>query len=364
HFGDQFLREVAALLEEGKRKGDVLARYGGDEFVFILPLCDLSQAVSFAERIREKLKEYKIKAPDDKEVSITSSISITIFPDHAENSKDLFVLADTLLYKSKREGIDRISFPSTEEILAFQKEISDTTFLIKDAIENRLIIPYFQPIFDLKNNNIFGYEVLMRIQTREEVLPASKFIHLAETLGLIPEMDFIVIEKALEMAIAKNYSGKLFFNLSPKEIIIPDFLSKLVRLVDNYNFPRNNIVFEITERETVKNLRILEKFIRELQDLGFLFCIDDFGSGFSSYHYIKQFFIDIIKMEGEFVVGLAKKNQLDLAIVESIVALCKRLNIKIIAEYVENEEIIKKLVDLGVDYGQGFYLGKPSPELL
>ncbi|MFN3505816.1 MAG: GGDEF domain-containing protein, partial [Caldimicrobium sp.] len=99
-FGDQFLKEMASLLENNKRKGDILARYGGDEFVFILPLCDLSQAVSVAERIRENLKVYKIKAPDGKELSITTTISIVIFPDHAETPKDLFAIADTLLYKS------------------------------------------------------------------------------------------------------------------------------------------------------------------------------------------------------------------------------------------------------------------------
>ncbi|MFN3504644.1 MAG: EAL domain-containing protein, partial [Caldimicrobium sp.] len=251
-----------------------------------------------------------------------------------------------------------------EEILSYQKEISSTTFMIKEAVENKHIIPYFQPIFELKNKDIFGYEILMRIETKDEIIPAGRFIHLAETLGLIPEMDFIVMEKALEKTLAKNYNGKLFFNLSPKEIIIPDYLPKLVKLVNSYKYPRENIVFEITERETVKNLKLLEKFIRELQELGFLFCIDDFGSGFSSFQYIRHFLINIIKMEGEFVLGLAKRNLLDLAIVESIIALCKRVNIKIIAEYVENEEIIERLKELGVDFGQGFYLGKPSPELL
>lgn len=363
-FGDKFLIEIASILEKNKRKGDILARYGGDEFTFILPLCDLSQAVSVAERIRERVNNFKMVAPDGKEVNTTISVGITIFPDHAETPKDLFVIADTLMYKAKKEGKNKIVYPSTEEILTYQREISGTTFLIKDAIEKRKILPYFQPIYELKENKVIGYEVLMRIETDEEILPASRFINLAETLGLITEMDFIVMEKALEKAISLNYQGLLFFNLSPKEIIIPDFLMRLRKLIDKYNFPRKNIIFEITERETVKNLKILEKFLKELQEYGFSFCIDDFGSGFSSYQYIKHFLINYVKIEGEFIMGLSKNTLIDLAIIESIVALCKRLNIKIVAESIESEEILKRLQGLDIEYGQGFYLGKPSPDLL
>lgn len=362
-FGDKFLIEVARILENCKRKGDILARYGGDEFAMVLPMCDLTQAVSVAERIKESLQNFKMSTPDEKIASSTGSIGIAIFPDHGESSKDLFVLADTLMYKVKKEGKNKIIYPTTEEILGYQREITETTLLVKEAVEKKRIIPYFQPIYDLKTGELFGCEVLMRLEMDEEIIPAQRFIGIAEAMGLIMEMDFINMEKALELAKKNNYQAYYFFNLSPKALIIPEFLSKIRDLIAKYNFPPEKIIFELTERETVKNLRLLEKFIRNLQDYGFKFCIDDFGSGFSSFQYIKHFMIDLVKIEGDFVVGLNQKALTDLAIVESIVALCKRLNIKMVAEYVENEKIIESLKALGVEYGQGYYLGKPTPEL-
>ncbi len=362
-FGDKFLIEVARILEKCKRKGDILSRYGGDEFAMVLPMCDLTQAVSIAERIKEALQNFKMPAPDGKFASSTCSIGIAISPDHGESSKDLFVLADTLMYKVKREGKNKIIYPTTEEILGYQREITETTLLVKEAVEKKRIMPYFQPIYDLQTGEIFGCEVLMRLEMGEEIIPAQRFIGIAEAIGLIMEMDFINMEKALELAQKTGYQGCFFFNLSPKALIIPEFLSNIRELVEKYSFPPERIIFELTERETVKNLRLLEKFIRNLQDYGFKFCIDDFGSGFSSFQYIKHFMIDLVKIEGDFVVGLTNKTLIDLAIIESMVALCKRLNIKMVAEYVENEEIIESLKALGVEYGQGYYFGKPAPHL-
>ncbi|MGC9016763.1 MAG: putative bifunctional diguanylate cyclase/phosphodiesterase [Caldimicrobium sp.] len=363
HFGDKFLVEVAKILENSKRKGDILARYGGDEFTMILPMCGLTQAASVAERIKENLQNFKMEAPDGKMVSVTASFGIVIFPDHGETSKDLFVLADTLVCKAKREGKNLIVYPTTEEIFNYYREITEISLLVKEAVENKKIIPYFQPIYNLQTGKLFGCEVLMRVLVEEEIIPAQRFINIAETLGLIMEMDFINMEKALGLAKEKNYKEYLFFNLSPKSLIIPEFLERIKELVKKYNYPPEKMVFELTERETVKNLKLLESFIKNLQSYGFKFCIDDFGSGFSSFQYIKHFLIDLVKLEGEFVVGLSQKSLVDLAIVESILALCKRLNIKIIAEYVENKEIAETLKELGVEFGQGYYLGYPAPTL-
>jgi len=363
HFGDKFLVEVAKILENSKRKGDILARYGGDEFTMILPMCGLTQAASVAERIKENLQNFKMEAPDGKMVSVTASFGIVIFPDHGETSKDLFVLADTLMYKAKREGKNLIVYPTTEEIFNYYREITEISLLVKEAVENKKIIPYFQSIYNLQTGELLGCEVLMRVLVEEEIIPAQRFINIAETLGLIMEMDFINMEKALSLAKEKDYKEYLFFNLSPKGLIIPEFLERIKELVKKYNYPPEKIVFELTERETVKNLKLLESFIKNLQSYGFKFCIDDLGSGFSSFQYIKHFLIDLVKLEGEFVVGLSQKSSVDLAIVESILALCKRLNIKIIAEYVENKEIAETLKELGVEFGQGYYLGYPAPTL-
>jgi len=363
-FGDRFLQEVARILRESVRRGDIVARYGGDEFVIILPMSSQEQAYSTALRIRDNFSNFHIPAPDGRQVRVTVSIGIAVFPDHGSTAKELFMIADTLLYKAKKEGKNKIVVSSPEDIVSIQQEIAEMNFLVQSAIAEDRIIPYYQPIFDVSNKKVFGYEVLMRIKTGDEIVPAKKFIAHAETLGLIHKMDQILMEKALSYAEKQNFEGYLFFNLSPKVIIIPEFFKNLASLVDKYKISPSQIIFEITERETVRNLRVLEELIRKLQTYGFKFCIDDFGAGFASYQYIKHFLVDFVKIEGEFVLGLESDSRIDRAVIESVVAFCKSLNIKMIAEFVESKKIFELIEKMGIDYAQGYYIGKPAPEFI
>ena len=362
-FGDVFLQSVARTLEKEKRKGDILARYGGDEFTLILPMCDLPQAYSVAERIRSAINNLKLEAPDRKQVNLTCSVGVAIFPDHAETAQDLFILADTLMYRAKEVGKNSVVVATTEDLVSAQKKEKEMVFILKEALENKKVVPYFQPIYDLRSGKIFACELLARLVVDGEVLPAGKFIPTAEKLGLITEIDYLTIEKALALAKEKAYQGYVFINLSPKALIVRQFIERVLKLVRDADFPPENIVFELTEREAVKNISLLQDFLKLLQLSGFKFCIDDFGSGFSSFHYIKHFLVNFVKLEGEFVVGLSQRSLVDSAIVESVLSLCQRLNIRVIAEYVENEEILIILRNLGVPFGQGYFLGKPSPDL-
>jgi diguanylate cyclase (GGDEF)-like protein len=362
-FGDVFLQSVARTLVRLKRKGDILARYGGDEFTLILPMCDLPEAYSVAERIRSAINNLKVEAPDRKQVNLTCSIGVAIFPDHAENAQDLFILADTMMYRAKETGKNSVVIATTEDLISAQKKEKEMVFILKEALEKKKIVPYFQPIYDLRSGKLFACELLARLVVDGEVLPAGKFIPTAEKLGLIAELDYINIEKALALAKEKAYQGYLFINLSPKALIVRQFIDRVLKLVRDADFPPENIVFELTEREAVKNISLLQDFLKLLQLSGFKFCIDDFGSGFSSFQYIKHFLVNFVKLEGEFVVGLSQRSLVDSAIVESVLSLCQRLNIRVIAEYVENEEILIILRNLGVLFGQGYFLGKPSPDL-
>ena len=362
-FGDVFLQSVARTLEKEKRKGDILARYGGDEFTLILPMCDLPQAYSVAERIRSAINNLKLEAPDRKQVNLTCSVGVAIFPDHAETAQDLFILADTLMYRAKEVGKNSVVVATTEDLVSAQKKEKEMVFILKEALENKKVVPYFQPIYDLRSGKIFACELLARLVFDGEVLPAGRFIPTAEKLGLITEIDYLTIEKALALTKEKAYQGYLFINLSPKALIVRQFIDRVLKLVRDSDFPPENIVFELTEREAVKNISLLQDFLKLLQLSGFKFCIDDFGSGFSSFQYIKHFLVNFVKLEGEFVVGLSQRSLVDSAIVESVLSLCQRLNIRVIAEYVENEEILIILRNLGVPFGQGYFLGKPSPDL-
>jgi len=169
----------------------------------------------------------------------------------------------------------------------------------------------------------------------------------------------MVIENAFKKIKEENYSGILFINLSPKSLIVGNYADAITALIKQYDISKDNIVFEITERETVKNFALLEKFVMNLKMAGYKFAIDDFGSGFSSFHYIKKFPIDYLKIDGEFIINI-NKDEKDKAFVHSILTLAKELNVKTVAEYVEDEEIVKTLREMGVDYLQGFHIGRPQ----
>ncbi|MCS7308576.1 MAG: EAL domain-containing protein, partial [Aquificaceae bacterium] len=166
-------------------------------------------------------------------------------------------------------------------------------------------------------------------------------------------MDLILIEKTMQKVAESEYKGLIFLNISPKALIYPQFIPTVSGLVKKYGVEPSRIVFELTERETIKNISLVEKFMNWLAVEGFSFAVDDFGSGFSTYQYIKRFSCDFAKVEGEFILGLDRGSQKDKAIVESIVTLCKGINIKTIAEFVESEEILRRITELGIDYAQG-----------
>ncbi len=362
-FGDEFLKAFADILESSKRDEDILSRYGGDEFTIILPESDHAETYTVSKRILENVEKFELEAPDGTAVSMTVSIGMSIFPEHSVDPKELFNISDSMMYKAKYEGKNAIKYPNSDDIEEIHQELEDNSMIVLDAIKNEKIVAHFQPIINVQTGVTEINELLMRIELDGEMISAGKFIETAESLGIVHQMDYIVIEKAFQKINETGYNGLLFINLSPKALMIGEFIKKVVKLTVTYNINRDNIVFEITERETVKSFSLLEKFVQNLKIEGFSFAIDDFGSGFSSFHYIKRFPIDYIKIDGDFIVNIHKDKK-DLAFVKSIVSLAKELEVKTIAEFVENEEILEFLKQIDIDYAQGFHIAKPSEKLL
>ncbi|NCB12812.1 MAG: GGDEF and EAL domain-containing protein, partial [Erysipelotrichia bacterium] len=363
-FGDKFLQTIADILKEEKRPEDIVARYGGDEFTIILPECDENGTLAVANRILKKIETTKLIAPDDSRIGITISIGVCVYPIHTLSQKDMFTIADSMMYQVKEEGKNSIKIPNHMDVSTILKQKQEKSSLLIKAIENDQIEAYFQPIQPLSNDNkLVIHELLMRIHQDDRVVSAYEFIEIAEARGLINTMDLMVIEKAFKKIQESSYEGILFINLSPKSLIMGDFINKVNKLIDKYKIEKEKIVFEITERETVKNFSLLEKFVHTLKSEGYKFAIDDFGSGFSSFHYIKKFPIDYIKIDGDFIINI-NKDEKDKAFVNSIITLAKELKVQTIAEFVENEEIEKVLEELEVDYAQGYYIGKPSQKFV
>ncbi|KUJ73001.1 diguanylate cyclase [Thiomicrospira sp. WB1] len=363
-FGDEMLIAFAKTVGKALREGDIFARYGGDEFCVILPETGQEEAIRVARSVLEHAAEVRLMSPQGRAVAITCSIGVGIYPHHADNKEDLFMVADNMLYRVKDNGKNALSFPEDDDLVEVYKESNDQSLFIMDAIETgEPIEAHYQPIVNMQDGSVAVHELLMRLRQKSELVSAGRFIETAEHMGLVNQMDLILIDKALAEMNAKGYDGCLFINLSPKAIVAGEFIQKILALTEKYQLEHDRIVFEITERETVHNLALLEKFVGELRAEGFRFAIDDFGSGFSSFQYLKRFPVDFIKIEGEFINNMTK-NKIDLAFVESAVSMAKTLGIQTIAEFIENEETLKLVQELGIDYAQGFLLARPSADLL
>lgn len=360
--GDRLLTGLSEAMNDQLETGTVLARYGGDEFVVVIPESSLEAAGELAERLLHTVQNYSLTLDDGGVLRVTCSIGVGICPDHGDNRKDLFMFVDNLMYRAKSMGKDRIALPHDQDLADIFRDMNEKSLLVTRAIEERSILPAFQPICPLGDGRR-AVEVLSRIQLPgDKLMSAGEFIEIAEAMGRIHVIDYIVTEKAFEVVQRTGYDGLIFINLSPRSVLVADFLLKIRSLVEQYQIEPNRIVFEITERDTVKNMALLEKFIQSLKDQGYQLAIDDFGSGFSSFHYLKYLPIDFVKIEGEFIANMAN-DQRDMAFVTSITQLAKQLNVATVAEFVETEEVLELVRDAGIDYAQGYLIGRPGLEL-
>lgn len=364
-FGDVMLQTFANRVHDVLRPGDVFGRYGGDEFVILLPETDIEQAFVVANRIIKAVREIEKVTDQGQKAHVTCSIGIANYPDHAQSTKELFVVADNMMYKSKHTGKDQISIPTQDELYdLYHRNTAKTSFLL-DVLDNEnWIEAHFQPILTTASpDKIEVHELLMRIRHDGELVVANDFIDVAESMGIVNKLDYILIKQAFKKIHETGYQGLLFINLSPKAMILNEFINRVKDLAQDYDIHPNRIVFELTERETVRNIALLEKFVRDLKFEGFRFAIDDFGSGFSSFQYLKHFPIDYLKIEGEFISSMLT-DRIDHAFVKSALALADSIGIETIAEFVESQEILDEVNKLGIHYAQGYFVGRPQAEFL
>ncbi len=361
--GDAYLQRFARHVQEALRDGDILARYGGDEFVALLPEATLETVVLVAQRIRSAIEQLEVLTPDNVRLRGTASIGLAVYPDHAESAKDLLMFADNMMYRAKQAGKDQVAVPSQEDVVEIFRDISQKSLMVIEAIENRSVIPFFQPILDVAGRRIVAYEILSRIELKGEMIRADEFVEIAEKIGVIHRLDMLVLERALTTLSEQGHDGEIFVNLSPRALVFSEFARDLRRIVAASGVAPERIVFEITERDTVKNLALLERFLNDLKADGFKLAIDDFGSGFSSFHYLRRFPIDYLKIEGDFIANMLVNNK-DRTFVTSIRSLAREMGIAVVAEYVESPEVLRELERMEIHRAQGYYIGRPAPVIL
>ncbi len=360
--GDIVLKKIAYLIAEEVRETDKVGRYGGEEFIVILPETSVDNAVKLAERIRRKISEFSFEI-NNYVLTITVSIGVAGLGEHGKTFEEILQAADLALYEAKRKGKNRVAVLKKEEIEKIQREEFQSKNFLEKALQENRVIPFFQPIVDIKTGETAGYEILARIKDKNSIIPAYQFISTSIKFGIVLKIDEIVQQKTIQFLSQLDRPPKmLFFNLSRPYIQDIHHILKLVELLERYKIPKDIIVLEITEEEAISEITVVKEAIRIAKSKGIRFALDDFGVGYSTFSYIKHFDIDIIKLDGSLVKNINedKDNQI---IVGGIAYICRKKGIKLLAEMVETEEELETLKQLGVDYAQGFLFGKASPNM-
>ncbi len=358
--GDALLKVVAELLRKRLRNTDTLARLGGDEFAIILQRTDLAQTMTISKELVELVRRFAT-VKEGESLGITASIGIALFPDHGFDAEILLTHADLAMYQAKEEGRNRCCVYTNErktqiEILQVWKK------RINNALLRDRFALYLQPILDIRSNHIAGHEVLLRMinDDGEHILP-SNFLNFAERLGLIREIDRWVVSKAIHTIKnlhQVNNAQYLEINLSVKAISDPELLSIIKEGLTTSGINPAYLVMEIPESAIVENIQESKRFITTLKEMGCRFALDDFGIGFSSFNYLKNLLVDMLKIDGSLICDLLHKTE-DQHLVKAMVGVAHGLGKETIAKFVNNEETIKLLQGYGVDYAQGYFIGEP-----
>ncbi|MEL3960796.1 EAL domain-containing protein [Lysinibacillus endophyticus] len=361
--GDLLLVEVAKRIKRLLKHKDIIARYGGDEFVITLTnIHHPREAAKFAEEvIREVEQPIMI---NNQELFVSTSIGISIYPHDGVTTEELVNRADKAMYFSKQNGRNRFSF-YFEELNTDNERLIALDTEIRKAIEHRDFELYYQPKVDSKKNKIIGVEALVRWKNEKlGFVSPGEFIPYAEETGLIIPISEIILEKACEELAVLRMAGysnlTISINISSIHFQQQNFLESIQRILEKYNTSAQNFEIEVTER-TVMNSEeeTIRKLVR-LKQLGFKLSIDDFGTGYSSLSYLVRFPLDYLKIDRSFIHHIVTLDDKQ-AVVDAIIQMAHRLKMEVIAEGVESIQQINILRDMGCDYIQGYFYSKPIP---
>ena len=365
--GDELLRQLSSLLQERVRATDTLARLGGDEFGILIQNCPLHKAESIALGMRDAIAQFKFSW-EQQVFSIGASIGVVAIDQNTVNSTELLKQADSACYTAKDSGRNRVHVYQQDDELLAQRE-GDMRWVaeINAALEEGRFLLYGQVIVPLQNPQLKpDIELLVRMRDRAgNIVPPGAFLPAAERFNLSSRIDQWVVSHAFQW-LAENFEtfsqciGCCAINLSGVSLGDPAIKNTIVRHLEGTTVLPYKIKFEITETSAIANLTEARRFIQGLKAYGCQFSLDDFGSGLSSFAYLKNLPVDNLKIDGLFVKGMVE-DELDLAMVKSINDIGHVMGKTTIAEFVENEQILELLRQIGVDYAQGYGLGHPKP---
>jgi diguanylate cyclase (GGDEF)-like protein/PAS domain S-box-containing protein len=360
--GDQYLITLARVLRERLRQTDVVARLGGDEFGVLLPAATPVQARKVAELLQAAVREHSPLLAGQP-VKLSTSIGIACFGRVAAEPDELMAAADLAMYEAKESGRDRIGM-ATAESVDEQSLKARMQWLerIQRALDEESFILYCQPIALVETGVISQYELLLRMKDEHDrVIPASAFLSTAERFDLVQDIDRWVVRKAIELIAEHREHGRdltLEVNISAKSIGDKELPKMIESLLSETGIDPQLLILEITETTAIANMDEAVDFAARLSRLGCGFALDDFGRGFGSFYYLKHLPVNYLKIDGDFVRNLAH-NLVDQQVVKAVCQVAKSLGYKTIAEYVGDDATVLALKHYGVDYMQGYHIGRP-----
>ena len=358
--GDMLIQEVAGRLRSALRDDDVLARFGGDEFIVVLS----GEPIDVAERLRRAVHPPLMIG--EHELYVTASIGYATNHEAGMSPNDLLRDADAAMYRAKARGRDCVeAFEAGGHETGVQA--LRTTGELRRGIERGEVVPYFQPIVDLESGRALGFEVLARwLHPDRGLLPPFDFLPLAEETGLLVDLGSRILRDSMAQLAQWRAAGHAFANCSlsvnvgTRQLVDPNFYDVVVEALAETGLDADSLWLEITETALLADVKAATVALRELRSLGLHLSVDDFGTGYSSLTYLKRFPVEAIKIDRSFVAGLGIESE-DSTIVEAVVRLGQSLGLNVVAEGIESPLQLARLRELGCDRGQGYLFGRPRP---
>jgi diguanylate cyclase (GGDEF)-like protein/PAS domain S-box-containing protein len=365
--GDRLLVDIAALLTAHVRDGDLLARFGGDEFTLLLYNINKQDVLRAADNFRSLCDDYRFSA-EEKTFNITCSIGVVMIDDTATTAEEVLSHADLACNMAKQHGRNRATLYDPADLgKADMAADMDWAARVREMLEHDRFQLVYQPIVATADGSVKDYEVLVRMVCDDgKVILPGGFMPAAERFGLIHSMDRWIVRRAIEKLGKLHRGGHMAgfsINLSGHAFEDTTLLPLIQEWLDTAGLDPSLVTFEITETAAIENLAAAEDFITALKDIGCQFALDDFGSGFSSFAYLKHLPVDKLKIDGAFVKGMAHSS-VDQAMVESMNQVAHALGKVTVAECVENEATLRLLKEMGIDLVQGNFLGRPGEVLI
>ncbi|NMD72819.1 EAL domain-containing protein [Bacillus sp. DNRA2] len=363
-FGDELLKKFVTRLQICVGDSGVcISRQSGDEFIFISPYHNIKKIEKQADIIQQSLaKPFFING---KEIFITASIGISLYPEHSTEIGELIRKADIAMYKAKNNGGNKyVIFQDEQEENVKEKLIIETA--LRRAVEQEEFRLYYQPKFNASTGAVNGMEALIRWYHPElGIISPDRFIPVAEQTGLINEIGEWVLRTACRktmLLINQGYHLSVSVNVSIIQLIQRSFVNTVRQILTETGLPSQFLELEITETVAIQHKELVNQVIHSLKGMGVKIAIDDFGTGYSSMIYLKEIPVDTVKIDRSFVNEM-NRNLFDLKVIEAIISVSQSLNLSVIAEGVETHEQLELLKSKNCDSIQGFIFSKPLPEL-